>query len=330
MIGKNIRYFRTQKRLSLDALAVRLGVSKMALSYYENDKRIPPVDMLRRICEILDISMGKLMSYSEGRLRISHGAYRKGTLTPKEQELFNSQIDFKLEKIFELYDIVSDSYRNDGIETEVPTALRDHDEKATYLRHLLLLSDVGPTGNLINAIENRGFIILMLDIAPESFSGHNCLVNDRYPVIVINKNMVGERQRFTIVHELVHLIYKESNERVTDDISGRFLLPKSDIRRELGDRRDMLLRTEIKNIHTEYGVSDPCIFLRARQERIISENYFKDLMDTVQGNADPTWKERPTMIEQLVCRAYSKGLVTRSKASELLDVPYDEAVRLLA
>lgn len=134
MIGKSIRYFRTRKRLSLDALAGWLGMSKMALSYYENDKRLPPMDTLRRICEILDIS----------------------------------------------------------------------------------------------------------------------------------------------------------------------------------------------------GVSDPCIFLRARLERIISESYFKNLMDAVQSNADPIWNERPTMMEQLVCRAYSKGLVTRSKASELLDVPYDEAVKLLA
>lgn len=42
-IGKNIQYFRSQKGVSQQWLADAIGVSKMSISYFENDKRRPDI-----------------------------------------------------------------------------------------------------------------------------------------------------------------------------------------------------------------------------------------------------------------------------------------------
>ena len=46
-IGKNIQYFRSQKGVSQQWLADAIGVSKMSISYFENDKRRPDITKRR-------------------------------------------------------------------------------------------------------------------------------------------------------------------------------------------------------------------------------------------------------------------------------------------
>lgn len=64
-VGKSIRYYREQKDVSQQWLANAIGVSKMTVSNFESDKKYPNVEMVKKICEALGITLGKLMSYKE-------------------------------------------------------------------------------------------------------------------------------------------------------------------------------------------------------------------------------------------------------------------------
>ena len=64
-IGKNIRYFRSQKGVSQQWLADAIGVSKMSISYFERDKRRPDIETVKRICSALNVSLGKFMAFSD-------------------------------------------------------------------------------------------------------------------------------------------------------------------------------------------------------------------------------------------------------------------------
>lgn len=65
-IGKSIRYFRSQKGVSQQWLADAIGISKMSISYFENDKRCPDIATVKRICSVLDVPLGKFMAFSDG------------------------------------------------------------------------------------------------------------------------------------------------------------------------------------------------------------------------------------------------------------------------
>ena len=51
---------RTEKGISLDALSKLTGISKGALSNYENEKRYPTIDYLERIAKALEVNIEEL------------------------------------------------------------------------------------------------------------------------------------------------------------------------------------------------------------------------------------------------------------------------------
>ena len=65
--------------------------------------------------------------------------------------------------------------------------------------------------NVIDLLEEQGIKILEID-ASDSFDGLSSMVNDEYPVIVLNKSFSSERKRFTALHELGHLVLSFSKE----------------------------------------------------------------------------------------------------------------------
>lgn len=63
MLG--LRQIRKKKRLSQLKVAMDLCISREALSYYENGKRSPDIDMLVRLSEYFDVSIDFLIKGEE-------------------------------------------------------------------------------------------------------------------------------------------------------------------------------------------------------------------------------------------------------------------------
>ena len=53
---KIIKKLRIEAGLSITALAKKVGVSPMCACYWENGKRKPNYEQLRRLCEVLGVS----------------------------------------------------------------------------------------------------------------------------------------------------------------------------------------------------------------------------------------------------------------------------------
>ena len=59
-LGDNVRRFRLEKGLSLQALAERSGISKSMLSEIENNKKTPSIDIAVRLSRELSINLSDL------------------------------------------------------------------------------------------------------------------------------------------------------------------------------------------------------------------------------------------------------------------------------
>jgi len=71
LLGKMIRERRKEKKITQEALAEKVGVSAKQISSYENGHQYPPMDMLFKLCEVLDCDLGYLLGqedYKEGTL----------------------------------------------------------------------------------------------------------------------------------------------------------------------------------------------------------------------------------------------------------------------
>lgn len=64
-IGQVIRTYRTQKGMTQEEMAGRLGVTAPAVNKWENEKSLPDVAMLAPIARLLGISTDTLLSYRE-------------------------------------------------------------------------------------------------------------------------------------------------------------------------------------------------------------------------------------------------------------------------
>lgn len=63
MIG--LKTIRLQKKLNQQKVAMDLNISREALSHYENGKREPSLDMLKKMSDYFNVSIDYLISGSE-------------------------------------------------------------------------------------------------------------------------------------------------------------------------------------------------------------------------------------------------------------------------
>ena len=78
-IGKTIKKFRTQKKVTYDQMANETGISIEDLKRIEAGKKTPPVGMLLQISRALKIDSGMLLRQEESKLKSRIKAYTKRT-----------------------------------------------------------------------------------------------------------------------------------------------------------------------------------------------------------------------------------------------------------
>lgn len=69
MIGKRIKALREERHLSQEKLAASLGVSRMTVNNYENEKRAPDIDFAKHIAEYFGVTVEFLMGGTEYRYK---------------------------------------------------------------------------------------------------------------------------------------------------------------------------------------------------------------------------------------------------------------------
>ncbi len=336
MIGKNIKYYRLLRNMSLQDLADQVGLNKMAISNYENGKREPKLDICQKIADALNVSLAMLVSKYGNELIVVPGSFRKKARLSKEKtDLVQGQETHYLGRLYEAISFLGDSSLPPLMEVP-PMEVKSAEDAGQKLREILGLSFHGPVGNITDILENNGYIICPIDAIEEGFSGHSGHVNGR-PYIAVNVKMNGERQRFTLIHELAHLVFRfpddQDEERKVDEIAGAFLLPKDDIIRELGPkRRD--IRGDLQFIQLEYGISKASIVMRAYQAGIITKETYTITMKWMSARGylkdDQTGvsEEGTHLLEQLTLRAVAEEQIGISKAAEILEKPLIETRKL--
>ena len=336
MTGKNIRYYRLLRNMSLQELADKVGLKKMTISYYENERHEIKYDVCQKIAKALDVSLAMLISQYGNDLSVQHGAFRKRSrLTSNNIELIYGQEERYLGRLFNIVSILGDASLAPA-PVIAPVKVTNTEEAGQYLRQLLELPGSGPIGNITDILENKGYFVCPIDVVKEGFSGNSGYANGR-PYIAINKHMPAERQRFTLIHELAHLVFEfseeQNEERMVDEIAGAFLLPKEDIIRELGPKRHNI-RGDLRIIQQEYNISMASIIMRALQACIITQQTYTITMKWMSANGlrkdeqSGILPEKTHLLEQLTLRAVAEEQIGISKAAEILEKPLLETRRL--
>lgn len=280
MFGRRIELARKRSGLSLRTLSEALGgsPSHRAIREIEKEEATPDGAILKRLSEILDVSLEFLMGGWVSRLE---GVEFRKSASNSTQDRARVEIEvidlldryLSVEVVLEL----DAAGWNPPIPLERPTEEAEAEAIAGRLRDAWNLGD-DPIPDLTELLEERGLKVLAISL-PNSVSGLTCWAvrprnRGRLPVIVVNRDHGLERRRFTLAHELAHRVMDAGSlvkpESAANRFAGAFLVPASHLRRHVSSARHPSRRQlsygEVIRLKRYYRVSAAAILVRSRPD----------------------------------------------------------------
>jgi Zn-dependent peptidase ImmA (M78 family)/transcriptional regulator with XRE-family HTH domain len=341
MIGSRIKQARLAAGLALRDLAPQCGVSAMAISKYERDEITPSSDVLLALGKALGVRVEYF--YRQHEVELEEVSYRKHPDLPeKEKKRILADARDQLERWLALEEFIptrwsADFHMPSGLPAKV-SSLDEVENVAVAVRNAWKLGHAA-IPDLIDTLELHGIKVFATALdGDRKFDGLSANANGK-PVIIIvgGKHAPGDRQRFTLGHELGHLVLKGRLARTLDEekachrFAGAFLMPKDNVTKLLGRERTWIEPRELQLLKEEWGLSMAGLMLRTRDLGIVTRTVAGQLWKHFQDNGwdkrepDPQYeREKPRGFEQLVYRALAEDKIGESKAAELLGLPLAE------
>jgi len=333
IFSERFKSARLMKGFSLQDLADALDnqLSRQALHRYEKGEVIPDNEKINLLSRALNVNPDYF--FRSTKVELGEIEFRKlNNMPQKEASIIKEITKEKLSRYLELEEIL-------GLPTEFEDYLKDFETITTYEqvnRAAELLREKwglgkSPIFNIVELLEDKNIKVIDLKVN-DDFDGLQTRVNDSIPVIAYNANKINkpDRIRFTLLHEMAHLFLKFGNvtdkqkETLCHQFAGAMLLPEVSIKAELGEHRNKLSSLELANIKKQYGISMQAIIMRAKDCKIINENYtkqlfffFKQMNWKIDEPYDYEGVEQSNRFEQLLFRALIEDQISISKAASL-------------
>lgn len=342
-IGERIGLARRLAGMSMRELASKAGVSAQAISKYESGADIPSSGVLLRLAQSLGVKIE--FFFRVAKVSLAAPQFRKKSALPKKSEAaVLAAVQEWLERYLEVESLIAldapERFKPpEHLECRVFN-LQDCERLAEQLRDAWGLGH-DPIDNLIETLEEQRLKVHLLP-AHEGFDGLcTTLTANNDPVIVVQRDVPGDRQRMSLAHELGHVLAQlgpgVDEEQAARRFAGAFLVPRAAAHMELGNRRTSLSIPELHLLKHKYGMSMQGWVLRAKDLGIIDESlavrYVKlfrvrGWSQLEPGDALPS--ESPQRMSRIVWRLIADRAISESRASELLGKPFSEFCRRFA
>ncbi|EKF58026.1 hypothetical protein QWE_18909 [Agrobacterium albertimagni AOL15] len=149
----------------------------------------------------------------------------------------------------------------------------------------------GPIKNLTRILEQAGVIIAESDFHGAGVSGVTFAVPGRPPIILINRGHPADRIRFTLAHELGHLVMHQFPTAEMEDEANKFasafLLPAEDAKESFSGRKVTL--ELLASLKKEWRVSMQSLLFCAQRTKVVSDNQAKYLWQQISMRG---WRTR--------------------------------------
>lgn len=196
-------------------------------------------------------------------------------------------------------------------------------EAAIKLRKLWKVQK-GEINRLIELLESHGIMTLAVDFTTDRVDSRSILIDNQYPVIFYNKSLLGDRLRFTLAHELGHIVMHTrqtltSTEEVGHEanlFAAEFLMPEKDI---LPDLKDNITLDLLMNLKRKWKVSMQAVLYRASDLKLLTDNQKRYIIG--QFNALKIRRREPVELDVPIERgSMIRDLITRYRTKQKMSV----------
>lgn len=333
---KMIEIARVSRGYNQSELAEKIGVEQGTLSKIETGLLKPKDDIIDKLCNVLEYPASfftediKVLSPL-----ITH--YRK------RKSLTNTKLDIIEYNIYIKKYFVKKLLKSANIPNKIfHISPEDHDpEDIARIVRQKWNTPRGPIKSMVSLLESVGIIILQIEHNDEKLDGEMIPDENNLPVIYINKNLSGDRQRFTLAHELGHLIMHggsyipniDEAEREANYFAAEFLMPADDIRYQLPENLSINQLGDLKRF---WRVSMAAIVRRARDLNVIEDSRYTSLNVQLSRagykKKEPdfdVFPDRPSIIKQLLTLHFTELGYTIEELANYLSVTINEMKNII-
>lgn len=304
---------RESRGMTQSALAKKAGLTQGFVSRAENGDKEPSTEKLEAMSRALAYPIR--FFFQQGRvagLGISLVYYRKRSRTlVGDLRRLQAEVNLRRLAVAQLLD---------GVELESHNTFQlmdidDHDGDVEGVAALVRASwqlPLGPVKNLIGAIESAGGLVFMFPFGTKDIDAISVWPDDMPPLFFANAQAPTDRMRFSLAHELGHVIMHsnatEDMEREADRFASEFLMPQ----REVGPRLSGMSIKRAAQLKPYWRVSMAALIKRSRDlGRIDQDTYsklFRRLSSLGYRKSEPVSipPERPRLVDEIV-RAYQES-----------------------
>jgi Zn-dependent peptidase ImmA (M78 family)/DNA-binding XRE family transcriptional regulator len=299
---------RESRGFSQVELADKLNIKQGTLSKIENGQ-LDMTDYISKICQALDYPP----SFFERNLRTfkTHPHYYRKNITIPKKDLLQAEaimniLKINLEKLLNSVEVSKVNLPFWNVE-EYGSPIK----YANYVRQYWRMPK-GRVDNLTKLIEDNGIIILELDLGFSKIDGLSIFTDNHQPVILINKNLSGDRQRLTLAHELGHLGMHFAHIIPTDrdieseafEFAAELLMPSDEVLPFM----TRLNLEKLADLKRYWKISMSAILFKAKKMNLIKENAYRYLQTQFRSNyyhvKEPINteipKEKPLLLKEII------------------------------
>lgn len=291
--GARIKKARLYNGLTVEELAQEIGVSKQAVSQYENNQIELPLEKVFLLSSILKFPIDYFSQSDFSNVKVGTTYFRALLRTNSK---IRTQQETRLEHIGIIY-----SFLNQYVDfpvLDLPTFETELSPKqaAIELRNYWGLGN-SPINNITQLLESKGILITALETSTEdidAFGQCECINGKEVYFIAVSKEThSAARFQFDIAHELGHIILHEWSENIelldreqfkarekeANEFASEFLLPSASY---INDVVNIPNRIEsYLPLKRKWKVSIGAMAYKNRELGIISQRQYQYLLSTM-------------------------------------------------
>ncbi len=157
---------------------------------------------------------------------------------------------------------------------------------------------LGPVNNVTAIVEGAGGIVLRCAFGTKLIDAAHLWLPGLPPLFFLNRELSGDRLRWTLAHEIGHAIMHRSPtgdvEAEANAFASEFLLPRREVENHLAD----MTLERAASLKTVWKVSMAAIIKRAFDLRAITQAKYRRLFTSLSANGYRTNEPFPVPVEE--------------------------------
>jgi Zn-dependent peptidase ImmA (M78 family)/transcriptional regulator with XRE-family HTH domain len=294
-------------------MAHHLGIAQATISKIENGLREPTDEQIRRFASCLGYRHEFFFLKEQIRNFASGCTYRRARQRTPEARMRHllGIINVRRIQVGQLLESVELNPQNEFVRLDVD----EHGGPVKIAQQLRAIWKLppGPIQNLTRAIEDAGGIVFRGEFGTGDVDALSQFLPGGTPLFLVNAAIPADRLRFTLAHEVGHIVMheipNEFMEKEADAFAAELLMPASQIRTDLLD----LSLARLATLKPFWKVSMNALLKRAGDLGTITERK-KQFMWTQMGKlgfrkCEPVTipEEEPSLLDEMIA-TYSTDL----------------------